>query len=135
MIKWGHSLCFVSSTHELSFNVVSHDKGGSSDPFTAAGYDLIIGADGALAKFILSWRQLHLNIREYHYTTSFELLVQQPSLSGLVNRGSFFAYSDHGVLLALRMSDGSIVVGIYRAVDLDRKTGWRERKGTVTHQN
>jgi 2-polyprenyl-6-methoxyphenol hydroxylase-like FAD-dependent oxidoreductase len=105
----------------------------TSQSYTTAGYDLIIGADGAFSKvrpLLTAVQPQYSQISGYEYIISPDQLLDHPSLSALVNRGSLFAYSDHSVILALQTGDGGMVVGICRAVDLDNED-WLEKTERV----
>ncbi|KAF4877400.1 Monooxygenase asqM [Colletotrichum siamense] len=106
MIKWGHRLKSVGEDGTLNFEHTS-----------AAGFDLVIGADGAWSKVrqLLapevkpSWTKIGL------YSLSIPNAAETaPELSKLVNRGNLFANSYQQRITVQQMGDESL--SVYAAV-------------------
>ena len=101
VIRWGYRLRSVGEDMSLHF-----DQG------VETGFDLIVGADGA-------WSKVRLLVSDelpgYSGISGLEMRVHDiaeryPDLNKLVNRGSFFSFSDGHSIMAQQLGDGSLRV-------------------------
>ncbi|KAF8651391.1 hypothetical protein AX16_004813 [Volvariella volvacea WC 439] len=132
LIRWGTGVESVepsSSPSDKRWTLVTSDGNRES-------YDIVIGADGA-------WSRVRkvLSLTKPHYSgiSGFELRfsqvdVNQPDVSNLVGKGSYFAIGDQKALMAQRNGDGSIRVYAMARVPEDWSIAVDEGKGEETKQ-
>ena len=112
-------------------NVDANDLSLHFDHGIEAGFDLLVGADGAWSKV----RPVLTDVEPYFAGLGgYDLLIHDaekshPDLFKLVNRGSLFVYSDGKGLNAQQRGDGTIIVYASGHRDED----WKERCGYDLH--
>ncbi|KAB8360572.1 hypothetical protein FH972_024312 [Carpinus fangiana] len=111
-VRWGHRLTSVDPvTLTLTF-----EDGTLKD-----GFDLIVGADGAWSKVRAA---LTTTQPFYSGVGGFTAVVNHaetdvPNLSKLINRGSWFNFSDGSMVLGQQMGDGSLYVSVWQVREED----------------
>jgi 2-polyprenyl-6-methoxyphenol hydroxylase-like FAD-dependent oxidoreductase len=87
-------------------------------------FDMIVGADGAWSKvrpFLSKHQPTFTGFSGYKFTIS-SVEERYPDLHKLVNRGSFFAFSDKRLIMAQYMGDNSLDVAEWAL----RDEAWRD---------
>lgn len=123
-IHWGWRLKEVLPADapketQLVFAVTGED--GAARTETVAGFDLIVGADGAWSKVrsgALSSTRPYFSGIAYHQLQLMDAEETAPEVYKAVNRGSLFAHSEGHKVTLQQMGDGSLSIGVnYRVED------------------
>jgi 2-polyprenyl-6-methoxyphenol hydroxylase-like FAD-dependent oxidoreductase len=112
MIRWNHRLVRVDEGLNLLFDNRLYK------------FDMIVGADGAWSKvrpFLSKHQPSFTGFSGYKFTIS-SVEERYSDLHKLVNRGSFFAFSDKRLLMAQYMGDNSLDVAEWALKD----EAWRD---------
>ncbi|GME30258.1 uncharacterized protein K452DRAFT_291281 [Neofusicoccum parvum] len=117
VVRWGRAVAGV----DAATGCVRFVDGGDDS------FDLVVGADGASSAVR---RALTPQQPFYSGVAGWNLVVpdaeaRRPLLHKLVNRGSFFAFSDGRVVLAQQLGDGSIYVSVWAV----RSEDWMQEAG------
>ncbi|KAI5245232.1 putative oligopeptide transporter [Aureobasidium subglaciale] len=108
-VKWGHKLQKVDMANS---STNPRDIVLEFEHTTLSGFDLIVGAEGAYSRI----RPLLSDVKPFFSGVGCIRLnidnaeIAVPEIHTWVNRGSFFAYSDHKGLIAQQMGDGTISI-------------------------
>lgn len=109
MIRWGCRLKLV----EPKDGTLVFEHG------IERGFDLVVGADGAWSKV----RPMLTDVKPFYSgvggftATIADVARRAPEVHKLVNRGSWFNYSDGSMILGQQMGDGSLYVTVWQIRD------------------
>ncbi|KAK6212018.1 hypothetical protein LQW54_005546 [Pestalotiopsis sp. IQ-011] len=117
IIEWGFHLVNVESDGK-------HQKLVFRNGNTAAGFDLVVGAEGAWSKvrYFMTGVHPYYTGLAYHAFSIPEPKRDAPVLDKIVNGGNLFASAEHQRLSVQQMGDGTLRVGYAMA----RPEGWQD---------
>jgi 2-polyprenyl-6-methoxyphenol hydroxylase-like FAD-dependent oxidoreductase len=125
-IKWGFKFLSLTPTTSPGEISLQFEHG------IEAGYDLIVGADGAFSKVRSALTDTKVEYsRIGGFTASiFDAEAKYPAVYKLVRRGSVFAFGEGKELIAQQMGDGRLSVTVWLRKD---SSNWQQELGFDIH--